>query len=73
MFKEFQLPDGTVAESAADVDRYLRESGAASANDYSDGYFKNRRFFDEKARDDRLHSDFIRNLKKHIWRHNDRY
>lgn len=45
MFKEIQLPDGTIAESAADVDRYLRENDAASANDYSDGYFKNRRFF----------------------------
>lgn len=68
MFKEIQLPDGTVAESAAEVDRYLRESGAVSANDYSDGYFKNRRFFDEKARRDKIRADFIRNLKKEIWR-----
>jgi hypothetical protein len=68
MFKEIQLPDGTIAESAADVDRYLRENDAASANDYSDGYFKNRRFFNEKERRDKIRADFIRNLKKEIWR-----
>jgi hypothetical protein len=67
MFKEFQLPDGTVAESAADVDRYIKQSGAAMASDYSDGYFKNRRFFKEKARRDKLHADFIHNFKKEIW------
>jgi hypothetical protein len=72
MFKEFQLPDGTAAESAADVDRYIKQSGAALANDYSDGYFKNRRFFSEKAQDDELHSDFIQQLKKEIWL-NDRH
>jgi hypothetical protein len=72
MFKEFQLPDGTVAESAADVDRYIKQSGAAMASDYSDGYFKNRRFFSEKAQDDELHSDFIQQLKKEIWL-NDRH
>jgi hypothetical protein len=67
MFKEFQLPDGTVAESVADVDRYIRQSGAAMASDYSDDYYKNRRFFMEKAQDDELHSDFIQQLKKEIW------
>ena len=72
MFKEFQLPDGTVAESAADVDRYIKQSGAAMASDYSDGYFKNRRFFSEKAQDDELHYDFIQQLKKEIWL-NDRH
>ena len=45
MFKEFQLPDGTMAESVQDVERYISESGAAMAGDYSDEYFKNRRFF----------------------------
>jgi hypothetical protein len=67
MFKEFQLPDGTVAESVADVDRYIRQSGAVPASDYSDDYYKNRRFFMEKAQDDELHSDFIQQLKKEIW------
>ena len=67
MFKEFQLPDGTVAESAADVDRYLKQSGSASANDFSADYYKNQRFFMEKDRRDKLHDDFIHNFKKEIW------
>ena len=67
MFKEFQLPDGTVAESVQDVERYLKQNDAALASDYSADYQKNRRFFDEKDRKDKLHSDFIHNLKKEIW------
>lgn len=67
MFKEFQLPDGTVAESVADVERYLKQNNAALASDYSADYQKNRRFFDEKDRRDKLHDDFIHNLKKEIW------
>lgn len=67
MFKEFQLPDGKMAESVQDVERYISESGAAMAGDYSDEYFKNRRFFNEKAQRAQLHSDFIHNLKKEIW------
>jgi hypothetical protein len=67
MFKEFQLPDGTVAESVADVERYLKENDAALASDYSADYQKSRRFFKEKDRKDKLHSDFIHNLKKEIW------
>jgi hypothetical protein len=68
MFNEFQLPDGTVAESVPDVDRYLKESGAAPTSDYSDDFFKNRRFFEEKARRDKIRADFILNFKKEIWR-----
>lgn len=67
MFKEFQLPDGTVAESVQDVERYISQTGAAMASDYSDEYLKNRRFFSEKAQSDEFHSDFIYNLKKEIW------
>lgn len=67
MFKEIRLPDGTVAESVEDVDRYIKENDAALASDYSDGYYKNRRFFEEKARRDKLHADFIHNFKKEIW------
>ena len=67
MFREFCLPDGTIAESAKDVERYMRETGAALASDYSDDYRKNRRFFIEKAQGEKIHSDFIRNYKKEIW------
>lgn len=68
MFKEFCLPDGTVAESVQDVERYLNESGSAMASDFSDGYFKNRRFFDEKARREKIRSDFIQRFKREIWK-----
>lgn len=67
MFKEFQLPNGKVAESVADVERYLKENDAAVASDYSADYQKNRRFFNEKDRRDSLHADFIHNLKKELW------
>lgn len=67
MFKEFRLPDGTVAESVEDVDRYIKENDAALASDYSDDYYKSRRYFMEKAQDDELHSDFIQQFKKEIW------
>lgn len=67
MFKEFQLPDGTVAESVQDVERYLKQNDAALASDYSADYQNSRRFFDEKDRRDKLHDDFIHNLKKEIW------
>lgn len=67
MFEEFQLPDGSWATSAADVDRYLKESGSAMAGDYSGEFLKNRRFFKEKAQEDELLSDFVHNYKKEIW------
>lgn len=67
MFKEFCLPDGTVAESSSDVERYMQKTGSALASDYSADYMKNRRFFNEKAQDEKLRSDFIYNMKKEIW------
>lgn len=67
MFKEFQLPDGTMAESVQDIERYISETGSALASDYSDAYYKNRRCFDKKAQREQLRSDFIYNLKKEIW------
>lgn len=68
MFREFQLPDGTWAESSKDVDDYLKRTGSAMASDYSDGYRKSRRFFVEKAREDDLKADFVRNYRKEIWK-----
>lgn len=67
MFEEFQLPDGSWALSSQDVDRYLKETGTAMADDYSGEYLKTRRFFIEKAQRDDLLSDFVRNYKKEIW------
>lgn len=67
MFEDFQLPDGTWAESVEDVERYLKENDAALASDFSGDFMESRRFFNEKARRDKLHADFIHNVKKELW------
>ena len=67
MFKDFQLPDGTYAQSVQDVERYLKENDAALASDYSGEYLDTRRFFNEKARRDEIRADFIYNVKKELW------
>ena len=67
MFKEFQLPDGTVAENVQDIERYIKQNDVALASDYSGDFLKNLRFFMEKARRDEIRADFIYNLKKELW------
>lgn len=67
MFREFQLPDGTVAESASDVDRYLKTSGAALAGDYSPKYLQNIRAKKEKDARADIFADFVQQYKKRIW------
>jgi hypothetical protein len=36
-------------------------------SDYSADYINSRRFFNEKARRDKLHADFIQQVKKELW------
>lgn len=68
MFKEeFQLPDGTIATCAADVDAYLRRSGDVSASDYSDNYKKSCRFFSERQQEKENFAEFLKQYKKRIW------
>ena len=38
--EDILLPDGSVASSVADVDKYLRQRGVARASDYSPEYIK---------------------------------
>ncbi len=61
------LPDGSVASSVADVDKYLRLSGSALASDYSDEYQKNIRYQQEKQRKDEIKDEFLRAYKRKIW------
>lgn len=68
MFNEFQLPDGTFATCAKDVDEYCRRNDVSPAGDYSGDYCKSRRFFLEKAQTDEFRADFILNYKKEIWK-----
>ncbi|MBP5215823.1 MAG: hypothetical protein J6039_04620 [Alphaproteobacteria bacterium] len=66
--EEVVLPDGSVASSVADVDRYLRMSGAARASDYSPEYIKNVRYQQEKNRQEQIFADFLYNYKRMIWK-----
>lgn len=67
MFEEFVLPDGCVAETSADVERFLKANGLALAQDYSDEYRKNVRLRNEKAQKDEFWAEFMRNYKRKIW------
>lgn len=62
------LPDGSVASSVADVDKYLRTSGLARASDYSPEYINNIRAKNEKQRQEELFADFLYNYKRMIWK-----
>jgi hypothetical protein len=66
--EEVILPDGSVASSVADVDKYLRSSHLARASDYSPEYLKNVRAQKEKQRREELFADFLYNYKRMIWK-----
>ncbi|MDO4161881.1 MAG: hypothetical protein Q4D80_02605 [Pseudomonadota bacterium] len=66
--EEVLLPDGSVASSVADVDKYLQASGLALAGDYSAEYFKNIRYQQEKERQKSIFADFLYNYKRMIWK-----
>ncbi len=62
------LPDGSVASSVADVDKYLKASGLARAGDYSPEYIKNIRFQQQQNRREEFFADFLYNYKRIIWK-----
>ena len=61
------LPDGFVASSVADVDKYLRATGLALASDYSPEYYQNIRTQQERERQQSVFADFLYNYKRMIW------
>ena len=65
--EEVILPDGSVASSVADVDRYLKASGLAHASDYSTEYIQNIRYQQQKSRQKAIFADFLFNYKRMIW------
>lgn len=68
MLKEpVYLPDGTVAETIQDIDKYLKRSGNARASDYSREYLKNIRFLKSKKQHEDFMADFLHLFKKGIW------
>ena len=57
--EEVILPDGSVASSVADVDKYLRASGLARSSDYSTEYIKSIRQKQETNRRAEMLSRFF--------------
>ena len=64
---EVLLPDGTVAYSAQDIDRYLKANHLALQSDYSAAYFKNIRQGKQKSWLKDIRADLIQQYKKEIW------
>lgn len=67
MFEPFELPDGTIAESTQDIDKYLKSSNMCMASDYSPEYLKNIRYNREKVERAEMFADFVHNYKRMIW------
>lgn len=63
----FVLPDGTLAESVQDVDKYIKRANVAVSSDYSREYLNNVRYQKEKHEKDEIFLDFVREYKKRIW------
>lgn len=63
----FELPDGSIAESVSDVDKYLKRANMALSSDFSSEYLKGVRERREKVeRAERL-NDFVQQYKRKIW------
>ena len=61
------LPDGTVANSVYEIDRYLKANNLASSSDYSEQYFKNIQKNKEKTQQKEIFADLVQQYKKRIW------
>ena len=63
----FVLPDGTIAESTKDIDKYLKSAKMCMASDYSKSYLDNARYKREKVERAEMFKDFVLNYKRKIW------
>lgn len=61
------LPDGTVATSVQDIDRYLKANNLASSSDYSEQYFNNIKLINERNQRKEIFAELIKQYKKRIW------
>lgn len=64
---EILLPDGTVASSVQEIDRYLKANQLAVQSDYSVAYLQNIRRNNETARQKEIFAELLKNYKKGIW------
>ena len=65
--EEIVLPDGHVADCAADIDRYLRENKVALAADYSSAYRAKVKERQQKVERASIFADLIHSYKRSIW------
>ena len=61
------LPDGIVATSTEEINRWLKQNNLTLASDYSDDFFKKVRLQNEQAERRKLFAGFIHNYKRKIW------
>ena len=64
---EVVLPDGTVAVSARDIDRYLKANNLACQSDYSPAYMENIRLSKEKQQQTEIFAEIVQQYKKRLW------
>ena len=65
--EDIVLPDGSVATSVNDVERFLKANNLAAASDYSAKYLQNIRWLQEKHRHEEIFAELIKQYKKSIW------
>ncbi len=64
---EVVLPDGSVATSSFEIDRYLRANNLTAQSDYSPEYMKHIRENKERERQKDIFADIVQQYKKRIW------
>ncbi len=65
---EVLLPDGTAATSTADVDRYMRQNEVVLASDYSDDFYRRKKWEKQLQAKNSLFRDFINAYKRSVWK-----
>ena len=61
------LPDGTVANSSHDIDRYLKANSLALTSDYSEEYIKKLHLDNDKTQRKEIFAEILQQYKKRIW------
>ena len=65
--EEYLLPDGTVATSSQEIDRYLKVNSVPFKSDYSEQYMKKIRLDNDKAQQKEIFAEVVQQYKKRIW------
>ncbi len=64
---EIILPDGTVANSSRDIDRFLKANNLASSSDYSASYMENIKRNNQRTQQKEIFAEIVQQYKKRIW------